>query len=1004
MNPAESVPTETYGPGPASRTSFCACPERAPSPPDRNHPPARASRRRGAALLPVLAFALAAFTAPATVQAQSTGTVRGTATDATSGRPLGAVQVYVVGTERGALSRADGEFLVPGVPSGTRTIRATLIGYGTASREVNVEAGGTLTVDFALSPSAIDLQEVVVTGSGASTERRRLGNSLATIDVGRTLAASPVAGFENLMQARMPGVQILPSGGTVGSSGLLRVRGVTSLSQTSSPLIYIDGVRVDVSSGGPSVSGQSPSRMLDIIPADIERIEVIKGAAAATLYGTEASNGVIQLFTRRGQAGAPRWNLQTEHGVERIPANFPGKLYPNFVGPTGVRARDTNDLIGTGFQQSYALSMSGGADALNYYVSGTYRNDEGSIVPEVNWLRQGSLRMNLAVLPSDNLSLRVNMGYVNTNLRLPNNDNSVFGVSGNATAGVPYQATEERRWGENFLPVAEAMRIENLQHVDRFTGGITAEHRPREWLNHRLVLGMDIIGQEDTEFFPYGFNGPQFPTGRKVNARRSRSNVTVDYRAAATHTLSEGLTSTLAAGVQGAFINTRTTRVDGRNFPGPGLSTASSGAVITGAEGRVEEVNAGIFLEETLGIGDRLFLTGGVRVDGNSAFGDDFRYQAYPKASVAYNISEEAFWPTAFLPTMKLRVAFGMSGLAPAQFAADRTWTPTSVLDGIPAVTPGNLGNTDLAPERSQEIEVGFDAGLLDNRMALVVTYYQQKTDGALLGVPSAPSLGFTSTQLANIGEVRNRGLEVELTNFWMNTPTLGLETTISLTAQENEVVSLGGRPGFNHGGTASRAEEGYPISGKWLVGELTWDPVSRTHTRTSNPVYVGPSIPPLRGAFSTSLTLGGNLTLSGLADWATGHYIANVTRQFQTQGRTGDHYLALVAAPNGAPTPAADSLVNYVNTMGASSFISAADFLKLRELSLSWRVPQEWAARMAMSSLSVRIAGRNLYTFTRYDGVDPEVNTTGAGSYSGAEFYTVPPARRLSLSLSTSF
>jgi hypothetical protein len=607
-------------------------------------------------------------------------------------------------------------------------------------------------------------------------------------------------------------------------------------------------------------------------------------------------------------------------------------------------------------------------------------------------------------VPYESLSLQVNMGYVHTKLRLPNNDNSIYGVSGNATAGVPYQATEERRWGENFLPVAEAMKIENMQKVDRITGGLTLEHRPAGWLNHRATFGLDIVAQEDTEFYPYGYPYPQVPLGRKSNARRSRSEVTLDYRAVLTTNLSDAVTSSFAAGTQGTFTHTATTNVNGRDFAGPGLSTASGAAVITGSEGLVDEVNAGVFFEETVGIRDKLFLTGAVRVDGNSAFGDDFTYQAYPKASVAYNISEDSFWPTGFWPTMKLRAAYGTSGLAPAQFAADRTWNPTSVLEGVPGVVPGNLGNRDLAPERSEEIEVGFDAGLLDNRIGVIVSYYHQRTTDALLGVPSPPSMGFTASQLTNIGEVRNRGWELELRNLWLTRENIEWETSLSLSMQDNEVVDLGGASGFSHGFGAARAEEGRPVYGQYLDGTITWNPTTRTHSRTTVPVYVGPAIPTHRGALSSTLTLFGRVSVSGLMDWAGGHYVANLTRQFQTQGRTGDAYLRLVEAPSGARTPAGDSLVNYVNTMRQSSFISKADFVKLREVSVSYLVPDRFIDRLGLGSLTVRLAGRNLARWTEYDGVDPEVNWSGADNFLGAEFYTVPPARRVSLAIRTTF
>src|SRR5690606_32095001 len=306
-------------------------------------------------------------------------------------------QVFIPGTSQGTLTNRDGGYLLAGVPAGSHTVRVSLIGYGSESRSVEVQAGQAATADFELRQSAIALDEVIVTGAGVATERRKLGNTVATIGTD-ALEEAPVSNVSELLQGREPGVVGLPSGGSAGEGAKIRIRGTSSLSQSNEPIVYVDGVRVDNAGGwGPRVStggGGNPSRLDDINPDAIERVEILKGAAAATLYGTEASNGVIQIFTKRGSAGAPRFTLQVEQGLTR----YPGGRYKDHAGfvttpeeaarlsefygmdiqPWKAFAVDNiSQLFETGHAQVYSLSATGGSENITYFVSGRYADEDG---------------------------------------------------------------------------------------------------------------------------------------------------------------------------------------------------------------------------------------------------------------------------------------------------------------------------------------------------------------------------------------------------------------------------------------------------------------------------------------------------------------------------------------------------------------------------------------------------------------------------------------------------
>jgi len=423
------------------------------------------------------------------VGAQGTGTVRGTVTDAVTRRPVDGVQVYVAGTDLGTLTNSLGQYQL-NVPAGTLELRVRRVGYGSTSKRVTVAAAEVATTDFQVSTAAIGLDAVVVTGTGAETERRKVANTVATIDVGN-LVNAPVQNVSEQLAAREPGVSVLPSGGLAGEGARIRIRGAASLSQPAEPIVYVDGVRVDRTGGwGDYVGtggGGNPSRLDDINPEAIERIEVLKGAAAATLYGTEASAGVIQVFTKSGARGAPRFDFTSEVGfsnfpndrykqnygfaryanladcVARLPdttstqslcraqgvkfADYLSQFYGTTIQPYQVFSRPfITSLFETGINSNYSASVSGGTAAVTYFVNGRLQKENGpwgasqlGPAQDIDQKAQGSA--SLVVVPTDNVKIHVNMEYVDAHHETPSNNNNIFGTISVAIFGHPEQAT-----------------------------------------------------------------------------------------------------------------------------------------------------------------------------------------------------------------------------------------------------------------------------------------------------------------------------------------------------------------------------------------------------------------------------------------------------------------------------------------------------------------------------------------------------------------------------------
>lgn len=943
----------------------------------------------------VAALAFTSATAPP-IQAQ-TGSVGGTIVEAASRRPIAGAQVFIKGSSLGTTTGESGRYIIANVPVGDRIVGVRQIGFAAQEKPVAVVAGQRAALDFQLGEQAISLREVVVTGTATATEVRKIGNSVASVNVSELAEKSPILGMDQLIKGRTAGIIMNIGQSTVGTPGQIKIRGTKSIALPSDPVIYIDGVKINNTDDRPIfIGGQGINRLADINPSEIDRVEIVRGAAAATLYGTQGSNGVIQIFTKRGRTGAPEWLFEAEGGYERSPTNrFPGRLWTQFTGPAGYRAHDPKEIVDNGRYERYMAQVSGGSETVTYFTSLGFQGQNASIAPSANWNHKTTTRANLTAVLNPKLSLSVRSGFTFNKLRINDTDNALHGLYSQVVAGLPYSATPERKWGERFGNFYANQTVENIQNVLRNTSGFTLDYRMRENFTHNFTFGIDWFGDEFQKFFPYAYLGSGNKLGSKNNVTRSVREMTFDYKSSLANALTPNVTSEFSFGAQGIFFAQNRVTATGTDFPAPGVRTVSAAATRTAAEQRVETTNAGLFAQETIGLWDKVFVAAGVRVDGNSAFGNNFKYQWYPKASVAYTVSQEGFWPTSILPTMKLRAAYGTSGQAPAQFAADRTYTPTSAQNGQPAVTPNNLGDPDLGPETSNEVELGFDAGIFSDRLGLEFTYFNQTTNDALIRKNEPPSEGFLAAQLTNIGQTKSSGIEMGVTAVLLSRARQELNARLNFATFKSEITDLGGVAPFFV--SDARIVQGYPVNGIWRVPLAGWNAATRRHTAGIDRVFAGQIDPKWYGALSLDYRLG-RFSVTGMADFQGGNKKVDFSHYWDTRVRSGDHYLSLVQKPNGATTPAADSLVDFVNAIGSTVFIEPADFLALSELSVNYNVPDGLSQRLGFRRTSVRLSGRNLYLWTKWPGVDPRLVWQGNIPVGGSADFDSPPIPRVFL------
>ncbi len=938
-----------------------------------------------------------------TAAAQATGSIRGKVLNEAQ-RPISGATVSIVGTTRGGLTNADGEFVIANVPVGPQTVRAQMIGFARKDMTVTVAAEQTATADFVLATQALSLDEVVVTGTAGAARKREVGNSIAQIKMEDVI--QPVANVDQLLQSRTPGMIVTGGSGMAGSGSQIRLRGTVSISQTNQPLIYVDGVRVKSDAYKKNVppgdfNGRSgnvtASPLSDIDPADIERIEVIKGAAATTLYGTEASAGVVQIFTKRGAAGAPRWNFSVDQGFNRL-MEFAPEPRP-FLNIDDYTRRNGSfldrKLPGTGiaYRQGYSANVSGGTEQMQYFVSGGFDNEEG-VLP-LDEERKYNVRGNFTFAPLPKVLLAWNTSYTRTGIQNTPSGNNAHGLTLNA-----YR--QERNYFSSGDPavVSQVLDYELNTWIDRLITGGTATYSPSDRFTNRFTVGYDLASQENRNVRPYGFVAA--PKGILSDQRYNTNTLTFDYVGSYRLDLGSSASATLSFGGQSVTNDEVNTIAKGDNLPGPGEATVSNTAVQTGVEERTRTINAGLFGQALFAFRDRYFVTVGGRVDGNSAFGSGFGLQAYPKISGSYVISDEEFWPEK-LGSMKLRAAYGQSGRAPGAFDAVRTWDAVQYA-GLSAFVPSNLGNPDLGPERTAETEFGFDGAFLNQRVTAEFTYYHSVTSDALFLVRHAPSEGFSNSQLMNVGKLQNQGIELGINANVYDSGTWGLDLGGSVYTNKSEVLDLGGATEFSIGGGWIKVGE--PVFALRANRIVNADEIADPIIEYDH--IFGPQNPTHTFGINTTIRMPKGLEVQARGEYQGGGWISDGASQNALQRgiiwpTCTNAYALMESNQEGKMTAWERKMCNSANYEG-SLLNYPKDFFKIREVSL--RVPVGNFVP-GTSNASLTFSARNFYTWKnkRMLMFDPEM--IGRGGFGDANTDIeegIPPTASFVASLRMAF
>ncbi len=1018
-----------------------------------------------------VALAVLFATAAPQLRAQQSagGTVVVRVTGAADQRPIESARVFLVGTNFASQTSPDGRVTFRAVPANSYTVRVLRVGYAEQTKRVAVAVGSTSNVDVAMSAAAVNLATVVTTATG---EQRRveIGNATANIDVASVVESSPVGNLNDLLNSRAPGVTVT-SGTQTGTGARIRIRGSNSVSLSNEPIWIIDGIRMTSTNAnfstatgngaGANTGGNNASRIGDLNPDEIESIEIVKGPSAATLYGTDAANGVILVKTKRGRAGAARWSIYGEAGSVRDRNNYPtayslwgkrpgetvsSRAFCNLqrVGTGECIADSTSALnifnekdltpLATGNRRQTGLQVSGGSEAVRYFVAAEDENEIGvlslpqferqrfdsagiplrSWVDRPNQMNRRSLRANVNATVSPKLELAFSSNFINIAQRYSLESNStaglgsqVFGGPGtraNGTvAGLGTPLNGYRAWTPGY-----SWQEQTAQDVNRFIWSTQANWRPFTWLTNNATVGNDYSSISDDNLLYRGEGPPLTATtrlgSRGIN-RNSTYNLTFDFGSTAQYKLF-GLSMKSTAGAQ--YIGFRASIAStGSTQLAPASQNVSSGTSPVVNEFTTITKTFGAFYEQSISINDRLFLTAAVRSDQNSAFGTNFQSIVYPKASVSYLISDEEWFKSpAWLNSLRLRYAYGQSGVQPGPndallyFGAGTTNIQAA---DQPTLVQAALGNANLKPERSAENEAGFEAQMFGSRLSLDATYYSKVTKDALISAILPPSYGSVVSQFRNLGSVKNSGWELGITAQLVNKSYFGWDMNVSASGNANVVASLGDTP--PQIGTTNRTVAGYPIAGYWAAPITGWKDKNGDGFLTyfadtaRNEVFVADSVV-FRGyatpRYNTTITngfefLNHKLRLTSLWDIRKGNLWYNNTDRIRCtrpncSGRNNLDAELVDQATNIAANEAPQRTLD--------GFLQDGGFVRLREASLEYTFSPALAARLLKArSLSVVLSGRNLRLWTKYRGVDPEsgFNTT-SGTDAPSEFQTIAP------------
>jgi TonB-linked SusC/RagA family outer membrane protein len=962
-------------------------------------------------------------------------TIRGTVRDASSGNPLESATVSIRGTNSSTVTNSQGVFTIS-VANTSEQLVVSFVGY--LSQTVNATNG----ISVQLQPDNSRLNEVIVSGLATTIKRSNLANAVATVSAEQLVGGAQQSTVDGALYGKFTGVNISENSGAPGGGMTVKLRGITSIVGNSQPLFIVDGIIYDNSiihngnnfiteaaAQGSTVLQDNPTnRIADLDPNDIERIEVLKGASAAAIYGSKAAAGVVIITTKRGQAGKTRIHLSQAIGSQfqlhklgqrqwdeaKVFAKFKQTGVDYYNAHNGKEYDYEKELYGQhGIMVDSRLSVSGGNDKTTYYAGFTRNHDDG-IVKHTGYDKK-SFRLNLTQKITDNLDLSITSNYIESR-----SDRGLFGNDNTgASMGVAFVSTPS--WVDlhpdaqgnypnnpfhtsNFLQTRDLTT--NREEVNRTTtgGALTwkAFTGQRNSLKFIVNGGVDFYNMSTIGIYPatlqfekdgHGTNGASIYGSTKTRNSNYSVFVVEEFKP------TDKMSFRTQAGIDESRINLNNVLATATQIIGTQTNVNQSGAIQVDQD-KIIQLDRGFFVQEEFNYHDLFIATLGLRGDKSSRNGDPNKLYYYPKASAAFNINQLPSFQSELINQLKLRVAYGQSGNF-APFGATYTPLVPSIFNGSTgSVISATRGNDKLNPERQKELEAGFDASVYHNRLSIEFTYYHKSVSDLILNVQVPSSSGFT-TAWGNLAAIRNKGVEIGIRGVPIETKDFNWTETVQFW-KNNAVVTQLGVPPFNLGGFGAslgtyRIEKGK--SPTQIVGIA--DPATDKHIDPSSGLAkFGDGEPKFQTTFLQELTYK-NWEFSALVHWKAGGQNINLTMLLTDLPGTSPDYDEHTLDP----THQLDNGDYRLSRVGlsASQYIQDAWYVRIRELALSYHLPKEWFKNVA--DVKIGFSGRNLFNWFTYKSYDPEQSNFGSGAISSnVEVTPFPSAKSYNFNLTVDF
>jgi len=932
---------------------------------------------------------------PIMIFASNGDKVSGLVVNKVTGEPLIGANVIIEGLNIGSATNMDGFFSFSFDVEESFVLVVSYMGYKTTEVECTPDRDLT-NLEIRMTEDILMSEKVVITGIGSKTSREIAPVAVASVAAQELTESMSYTSVSQLLNGKVAGATLSTSSGNVGAGYSFNVRSGGGINGNGQPVIYVDGIRVNNSEleGYFAKGGQQLSALTTLDPSEIANIEILKGPASAASYGTDGSNGVVLITTKRGNLAVGGRGFKVNYKYQTGMNQQSYKYTKDDI----LTYKDANGIFRDGQVEGHNLQISGGNSAVRYFFALGQRNEEGIVGN--NSMDRKNIRLNVDAIATDNLTFSVTTSFAETVTERPENDNNIYGWLGN---------TVLRTSAYGWLDSLSIARTDDDNNMKSFTGSIKATYEPVKNLTANLSVGVDNLNMRTIAYYPPD-GGYLYDTGSRQIYNRNNIQYTYDMDLGYKANITADLSLDTRIGTQIFDRDMRSSWVQADSLSNIKIKDIESAAIMKDyGENYFTERKAGVYFNNSMNYQNRLFLGANIRQDFCSSLSDKAPNIFYPSFNAAIRLDKFGLAPS-FMDLAKLRIAYGETGQLPDATDAIRLIWAAEQSGYGPGGTINQIGNEEIEPERIKELELGLDLNMF-NRFGIEMTYAKMNAENSIVGRDLAPSTGLTASALpVNVGKVEGWAFELSFNGRLIDKKNLKLDFTQLNSWQDNEVTKLA-EPIYS-AFDMQVIQEGYR---KYTFLGVEVDSIIygddgkyERYTLTDEEQDLGSGIPFYNGSFALDLTLFKNVQVRALIDWRYKFKVYNYTKIYQTYFGNNQDYNNAISMKDSLEAidgydyssskykNAVDDYVQYSSLFGGSDagFVEDGDFIKFREISISYNATSflhNLTKHSGINKIYFAFSANNIATWTKYSGPDPDVNMSGANDGDkGLDFMTL--------------